>query len=164
MNVKIEASDDDQRGYRLSTELVVAESRERLFDFFADAHRLEAITPPWLQFSVVTPRPIDMAVGVLIDYKLRLRGVPIRWRSKISVWNPCCEFVDEQVNGPYRYWRHLHSFEEFDGGTRVRDEVRYAVPLSWIAHPLFVRRDLTKIFQFRRARMSEIFTPLDLAH
>lgn len=161
MSVRIEKSDRDPRGYRLTTELLVAEPRQRVFKFFADAYQLETITPPWLHFSVETPRPIEMTAGTLIDYKLRLHGLPIRWQSRIRAWEPCSEFVDEQVRGPYRYWHHLHTFLETDGGTLVRDDVHYAVPLGWLAHPLLVRRDLAKIFGFRRAKMSEIFTPLD---
>ena len=99
-----------------------------------------------------------MREGTLIDYRLRLRGVPIRWRSKISNWQPPFQFVDEQAKGPYRYWHHLHTFDQVDGGTMIRDIVHYAIPLGFIVHPLLVRRDLTNIFEFRRQSMSRIFT------
>lgn len=160
MSVTIEKIDGGQRGYRLSTELVVSEPIEQVFDFFADAFQLETITPPWLHFSVQTPRPIVMGTGQLIDYRLRLHGVPLRWRSRISDWMPTSQFVDEQVKGPYRYWHHLHEFEEVSGGTVVRDIVRYDLPLSFLLHPLLVRRDLTSIFEYRQATMRKIFTPL----
>jgi ligand-binding SRPBCC domain-containing protein len=163
MTVNIRKSDRDPRGYCLTTELLVAESRDDVFEFFADAFQLETITPPWLHFSVQTPRPIDMHEGTVIDYKLRLHGFPVRWQSKISTWEPPLQFVDEQVKGPYRYWHHLHTFEEFDGGTLVRDIVHYAIPLGFIMHPLLVRRDLTRIFEFRQTAMRRIFTPLQVS-
>jgi ligand-binding SRPBCC domain-containing protein len=160
MRVMIGKSDRDPSGYRLTTELLVKEPREQLFEFFADAFQLETITPPWLHFSVQTPQPIVMQPGTLIDYKLQLHGLPIRWRSKISDWDPPLQFIDEQVKGPYRYWHHLHSFDEVDGGTLVRDIVHYAVPFGFITHPLLIRCDLTKIFQHRHESMSSLFTPL----
>jgi ligand-binding SRPBCC domain-containing protein len=160
MDVAIERSNRERKGYRLIAEVLVAEPRERVFEFFADAFQLETITPPWLNFSVLSPRPIAMHAGALIDYKLRLHGLPIRWRSRISDWDPPLQFVDEQVKGPYRYWHHAHTFEEVDGGTLVRDVVHYAVPLGFLVHPLFVRRDLTRIFQFRRETLSRVFTPI----
>lgn len=160
MTVMLEKSDRVPHGYRLTTELLVGEPRELVFEFFADAFQLETITPPWLHFSVQTPRPIEMHAGTMIDYRLRLHGLPIRWQSKISNWEPPSQFVDEQTKGPYQYWHHLHTFEEADGGTLVRDTVHYALMLGFILHPLLVRRDLTKIFEFRRETMSRIFTPM----
>ncbi len=123
---------------------------EELFPFFADAANLDAITPPWLHFRIVTPRPIEMRVGALIDYKLRVRGLPMRWRTLISDWQPPHRFVDEQLRGPYRLWHHEHTFEPQDGGTLASDFVRYAVPFDFIAHPLFVRRDIETIFAYRQ--------------
>lgn len=148
--------------YRLRTSLWVPAPRDRVFEFFADAFQLETITPPWLHFHVVTPRPITMAPGLLIDYRLRIRGIPVRWQSRIDDWKPPLRFVDEQVRGPYKAWRHLHTFEEQAGpggapGTLVVDRVDYAVPGGAIAHWLLVRGQLLQIFAFRRARMIEIF-------
>jgi ligand-binding SRPBCC domain-containing protein len=160
MTVTFEKSDRDTSGYRLSTELLVGEPVAQVFDFFADAFQLETITPPCLRFSVQTPPPIEMRAGTLIDYRLRLHGLPNRWRSKISEWEPPFHFVDEQVRGPYRYWHHLHAFEEIDGATLVRDIVHYDVRLDFVLHTLLVRRDLRRIFEFRRETMSRIFTPL----
>lgn len=124
------------------------------FAFFGDASGLEAITPAWLAFRVVTPAPIEMRPGALIDYRLRLHGVPVRWRTRIEVWEPGERFVDVQVSGPYRLWHHTHEFEaDGEGGTVIRDTVRYALPLGplgALAHVLFVRRDLERIFDFRR--------------
>ncbi|HEX5398106.1 MAG TPA: SRPBCC family protein [Verrucomicrobiae bacterium] len=121
-----------------------------LFPFFADAANLEALTPSWLNFKIVTPTPIPMREGTLIDYHLRVRGVPLRWRTRINVWQPPQRFVDEQIRGPYRQWIHEHTFQPRDGGTLARDHVRYAVPFDFIAYPLFVRRDIERIFAFRR--------------
>ena len=130
-------------------------SPEEVFAFFADARNLEAITPPWLGFRVVTPEPIVMAPGTLIEYRLKLHGVPIRWRTTIAVWEPPHRFVDVQLNGPYRMWHHTHDFAEAPGGgTLMRDTVRYALPfgpLGSLANRLLVRRDLDRIFDFRRA-------------
>jgi len=130
---------------------------EELFPFFADAANLDAITPAWLHFRIATPRPIDMREGTLIDYKLRVRGVPMRWRSRITEWNPPHSFVDEQLRGPYRQWIHRHAFEPKDGGTLASDFVRYAVPFDCIAHPLFVRRDIERIFAYRQEALRKKF-------
>jgi ligand-binding SRPBCC domain-containing protein len=141
------------------TELWLPLPPEALFPFFADAGNLDAITPSWLNFRIVTPPPIAMRAGTLIDYKLRVRGLPLRWRTLIKEWQPPHRFVDEQVRGPYRQWIHTHTFEPRDGGTLARDVVQYSVPCDFIAYPLFVRRDIGKIFDFRqealRARFGE---------
>jgi ligand-binding SRPBCC domain-containing protein len=127
---------------------------EEVFPFFGDALNLEAITPPWLGFRVVTPGPIEMEPGARIEYRLRLHGIPIRWRTTIAVWDPPHRFVDVQLSGPYRMWHHTHDFEPAaDGGTLMRDTVRYALPfgpLGAAAHRLLVRRDLEAIFDYRR--------------
>lgn len=141
------------------TQIWLPLSPEQLFPFFADAANLDAITPPWLHFRTLTRGPIVMQIGTLIDYRLRLRGVPIRWRTRISEWDPPHRFVDEQVRGPYRQWIHEHTFEPEGGGTLARDRVRYAVPLDWIAHPLFVRREVMRIFAFRQESLRERFDP-----
>ena len=131
--------------------------REELFPFFADAGNLETITPPTLRFSVLNPPPIVMKAGLLIDYKLRLRGLPLRWQSEITVWDPPNRFVDEQRKGPYRVWHHEHVFADQNGGTLATDNVRYAVFGGAIIERLFVRRDLTKIFTHRQHKLEEIF-------
>jgi len=131
------------------TELWVPRPRDEVFSFFADAVNLDAITPPWLQFQTVRSAPIEIGAGTIIDHRLRIRGIPIRWRSKITVWEPPQRFVDEQVRGPYRLWRHEHEFEERDGGTLVRDRVQYAVLFDFLVHELLVRRDVEKIFAYR---------------
>ncbi len=130
---------------------------ERVFAFFSDARNLSVITPDWLDFQVRTPQPITMATGVLIDYRLSIRGLPLKWRSEITRWDPPNGFVDEQRKGPYTYWIHEHSFAAETGGTRVGDRVRYAVPGGVLVQRLFVARDIEKIFSFRKQKLIEIF-------
>ena len=163
MSVTIRKSADDPRGYRLIAELLVSESRSEVFDFFADASQLETITPPWLHFSVQSREPIAMRFGTLIDYKLTLHGLPLRWQSKIGLWDPPFQFVDEQQKGPYLYWHHRHMFEEVRHGTLVRDIVHYSVPFGFLLHPLLVRRDLTRIFEYRQQNLRRLFTPVERA-
>jgi len=130
---------------------------EDLFPFFADAANLDAITPPWLHFHIVTPPPITLGAGALIDYRLRVRGIPLRWRTLISAWEPPYRFVDEQIRGPYRQWIHEHTFEARDGGTLARDAVRYAVPFDCITHRWLVRPDVENIFRYRTAALKKRF-------
>jgi ligand-binding SRPBCC domain-containing protein len=124
------------------------------FAFYGDSLNLEPMTPPWLNFRVTTPGPITMRPGTLLEYRLRLHGVPIRWTTRIETWDPPNGFVDIQLKGPYALWEHTHVFEETDGGAAcdVHDRVRYAIPygpLGSLAHALFVRRDLERIFDYR---------------
>jgi ligand-binding SRPBCC domain-containing protein len=127
---------------------------ERAFEFYADALNLEAITPPWLGFEVTTPAPIEMRAGTLLDYRLKLHRLPVRWRTRIELWERPRRFVDVQLSGPYSLWEHTHEFEPVgEGATLLRDRVRYALPLGplgELAHRLFVRRDVERIFDFRR--------------
>lgn len=147
--------------YVLEREVTVKCLREQVFDFFSKAENLEALTPPWLQFRIVTPQPIRMRQGATIAYQLRVRGVPIRWLTEIELWRPPHEFVDVQLKGPYRLWHHTHRFEEYDGGTRVVDIVRYALPfgpLGRLVHRLQVARDLAKIFDYREQRVRALLS------
>ena len=129
---------------------------DAVFPFFADAGNLERITPPWLRFRIIAA-PERLELGSLIDYRLRVRGVPIRWRTEITAWEPPHRFVDEARRSPYKFWRHEHRFEAVDGGTRVLDEVHYGVPGGALVHALVVRRDVASIFRFRQAKLREIF-------
>lgn len=137
------------RIHEFQSELLLPLPPEQLFEFFADAANLEALTPPWVHFHIVTPVPITMRAGVLIDYRVRIHGIPLRWRTRINAWGPPHRFVDEQIHGPYRQWIHEHTFEARDGGTLARDVVRYAVPLDFITHRWLVRPDVERIFNYR---------------
>lgn len=141
------------------SELWLPRAREEVFAFFSDARNLNSITPPWVRFRMVTTGPIEMQAGALIDYKLRVHGFPVRWRTKITEWEPPVRFVDEQLRGPYRLWIHEHEFEARDGGTLVRDRVRYAVPFDFLVHTLFVRRDVARIFAYRTEELRRRFAP-----
>ena len=131
---------------------------DEVFEFFAAARNLERLTPPWLSFAVLTPEPIDMQVGTLIDYRLRLRGIPLRWTSRIEEWEPGRSFIDRQLKGPYGLWHHRHTFETDGEATIVRDAVHYGLPLGplgELCHALLVRRDLERIFAFRHVAVLE---------
>lgn len=130
-----------------------------VFPFFGDARNLERITPPWLRFNVITPGEIVMMPGTIIDYRLKLRGVPLAWRSEITAWEPPHRFVDEQRRGPYRLWVHEHRFSEKNGGTHAEDIVQYAVLGGELVHRLFVKRDVERIFDYRATKLRELFTP-----
>ncbi len=139
--------------HRLERRQYLEHPPEAVFAYFAEARNLERITPPWLRFQVLTDEPIEMGVGTVIDYRLRVHRVPLRWTSRIEEWEPGRGFVDRQLRGPYGLWHHRHAFAPAGGGTVVSDEVDYALPLGRLgdlAHPLFVRRDLERIFTFRR--------------
>lgn len=133
---------------------------DKVFEFFSRAENLEKLTPPLVGFQILTPTPIAMKSGALIDYKIRIHGVPVRWRTKITVWEPPLRFVDEQLAGPYRQWIHEHRFHAEGEGTRMVDTVRYRAP-GWFLEPLihrvFVGPDLKKIFDFRELKMKELF-------
>lgn len=131
-----------------------------LFPFFADAMNLQAITPKLLSFKVLTPGPIVMKPGTLIDYKLKVRGLPIRWTTRIATWDPPNRFSDEQLKGPYARWHHAHIFTEENGGTRCEDIVEYRPrggPLAPLINKLFVQGDITKIFAYRTKVLEEKF-------
>ena len=142
------------RIHKLTREQLVRAELPEVFEFFSRAGNLEALTPPWLSFRLLGAGDAAMRRGALIDYRLRLHGLPIRWRTLIEVWEPGVRFLDLQLRGPYALWSHLHEFESRPEGTLVRDEVLYALPFSPLgdlAHPLLVKRDLRRIFDFRQA-------------
>jgi len=152
---------DDEVGYRLKAEMTIDLPREQVFEFFADATELERITPPWLHFSVLTPQPIEIKKGQLLDYRLKLHGIPIYWQTEIAEWERPFRFVDQQLKGPYQRWYHEHTFLELDGKTIVRDNVHYIPRGGALIRPflqrMFVGPDLEKIFGFRQDKLTEIF-------
>jgi ligand-binding SRPBCC domain-containing protein len=146
--------------FQLKTRLFVARDLATTFAFFAEAGNLQRLTPPWLDFAILTPQPIAMSAGTLIDYRIRVHGVPLRWRTEIADWQPPHQFVDRQLRGPYRLWHHTHTFTAENGGTMVEDTVRYQPRGGPLLHRLFVRRDLERIFTFRQ---QEILAALGVA-
>jgi ligand-binding SRPBCC domain-containing protein len=141
---------------RLDSDVWLPCPLDEVFAFFSDAANLEALTPAWLHFRIRTPKPITMGAGTLIDYSIRVHGLPISWQSEISVWEPPHRFVDVQRRGPYRRWQHTHGFSAVGAGTRVTDAVDFEVPFGFIAGA-FVKRDVEKIFAFRREALLQRF-------
>ena len=143
--------------HRLKTSVTIPLDIDEAFSFFADVANLEIITPPELNFRIVTPQPFTIKEGTEIDYRLRLYGLPIAWRARITNWNPPYRFVDEQIQGPYKLWAHIHRFYEQNGNTEIVDEVWYQLPL-WplgeVAYPL-VAVQLYRIFRFRKQAILE---------
>ncbi len=132
---------------------------DHLFPFFSRPENLQEITPPWLNFRVVEA-PKNLSAGALIRYRLRWHGLPIRWTTEISEWNPPERFVDRAISGPYALWNHEHTFQPHNGGTTMRDRVTYALPFGWIGHLAYlgaVRRDVERIFDFRADTMRRLF-------
>jgi len=138
--------------YILERVTIVPRARREVFAFFSDAANLERITPRFLHFRITTRQPFAIETGTVIDYRLSLFGLPFRWRTLIETFEPESRFVDLQLEGPYRLWRHTHTFEDVPGGTRMTDHVEYAMPLGplgGVARALFVERMLANIFDHR---------------
>ncbi|MCY4158153.1 MAG: SRPBCC family protein [Bacteroidetes bacterium] len=159
MKFKIDIRTPEDGDSILSTSQWIPLPLEATFAFFSDARNLERITPPFLSFRIVTPTPIEMQPGTLIDYQLRLRGFPIRWRTEITVWDPPHGFTDIQLRGPYLKWVHRHEFRVEKAGTRVEDTVHYLVPGGRLIDRLIVKPDLRKVFAYRHARIEELLVP-----
>jgi ligand-binding SRPBCC domain-containing protein len=146
--------------YTLQRQQWVARPIDEVFAFFSDPANLELLTPPWLKFQIVTPQPITMAAGTLIEYRIHWHFIRMRWITEIIEWSPPTRFVDIELKGPYKMWHHTHSFVTERNGTTIRDDIRYALPLGilgTIAKRLSVRRDLKRIFDYRTERVSERF-------
>ena len=147
--------------YNLKREQSVKRPLDEVFAFFEKAENLSRITPSSLGFEILTPTPIHMKDGTVIDYTIRLAGMPIHWRSLITSYEPPYCFVDVQLKGPYAFWHHTHSFKETQGGTLITDEVHYALPFGFLgrlAHALFVKRQLKKIFDYRAQVIARVFS------
>ena len=149
--------------YVLSREQRFAQPRAELFEFFADAGNLSTITPPFLDFRILTPMPMEMRAGARLDYRIKLYGLPVTWKTLIESFDSPTSFVDTQIEGPYRLWHHTHTFEDTeDGGTLMRDIVRYRLPfgpLGKLTHAVMIKRTLKRIFDFRYDKLREIFGP-----
>lgn len=146
--------------YRLEREQWIPAPLVRVFAFFSEAANLEAITPPWLGFRLLTSPPLEMAKDARIEYVIRLAGLPVRWRTRICCWEPPRRFIDVQERGPYAKWEHTHMFEALGEGTLMRDTVRYRLPLGPVGrlvHAVAVRAALASIFDYRFERVRERF-------
>ena len=146
-------------GYVLKARQELSTDIETVFDFFSNAYNLEQITPSWLKFNVKNQAPIAMKTGVIIDYVLRIHGVPMKWRTRINKWQPNTLFIDEQIKGPYRKWVHTHEFEQQKNKkiTVCTDVVEYDLFAGWFLNPLFVSNDLRRIFLYRMLKLQDIF-------
>lgn len=148
------------RPYVLTSSVVVRAPLDEVFPFFADAGNLESLTPDFLHFAILTPRPIAMAAGARIEYRIRVHGLPLRWRTVITAWEPPHRFVDFQEHGPYRVWNHEHTFRSVPGGTELGDRVELMPrggPLGPLVFRLFVKRDVLTIFRFREQEIARRF-------
>ena len=143
--------------FTLETRLILPGPPEIVFPFFADAGNLERITPPWLKFEILTPLPIDMRTGTIIEYRLHLHAIALRWQSEITAWDPPFRFVDEQRRGPYRKWIHEHTFTRCGDGSEIRDFVKYDHAGGWLVNFLFVQREVRRIFMYRTQTLRTLF-------
>ena len=146
--------------YRFATEMKISASLEEVFRFFSRAENLERITPPWLRFKILSPLPIKMKAGTIIDYRLSLYKLPVHWQTEISLWDPPNRFIDRQRQGPYKNWIHEHTFIAVDDGCLIRDLVQYELHgafLSPLINRLFVRKDIQRIFAHRTKIIESIF-------
>jgi ligand-binding SRPBCC domain-containing protein len=146
---------------RFHSELWLPRSREQVFSFFADPENLQRITPSWLHFQMISSPEIKITKGALLDYRLKLRGIPLRWQSEITVWEPPQRFVDRQTKGPYSLWVHEHTFREEEDGTTVGDHVEYAAYGGSLVHKFLIAPDLERIFRYRKRVLGEIFATRD---
>jgi ligand-binding SRPBCC domain-containing protein len=146
--------------FRLERTQLIRRPPIEVFGFFSDAANLERITPDFLHFRIETPLPIEMRAGARIDYRLSLGGLPVRWRTHISSWEPPHRFSDDQERGPYALWHHVHEFQAHGDGTCMKDSVDYRLPfgpLGQVVHALWVRRSVERIFDHRRRVIEQLF-------
>ena len=150
--------------FELTKKQLINSSMENVFNFFSKPENLKTITPEKLSFNILTPTPINMGNGTVIDYTIKLFGIPIHWRTLITNYNPPYEFVDEQIKGPYNFWHHTHKFKQVDGGVEISDRVIYSIPMGIIGrvlHFIWIKRDLEKIFSHRKKVIEDILVNKD---
>ena len=146
--------------YTFKKEQFVPSDLDTVFEFFSRPENLEKITPSSMGFNIITPTPIDMKEGAIIDYTVKIMGVPMRWRTMITSYKKNEYFVDEQLKGPYSYWHHKHTFKEVEGGVLIIDEITYALPIQafrLIVHPVLIKPQLNQIFNFRFQTIKDKF-------
>ena len=146
--------------YNLQRKQTIPRRRDEVFAFFSKPENLSLLTPPNLGFNILTPVPIRINEGTLIDYTIRVAGLPVRWKTLITLFDAPKTFVDVQLKGPYSFWHHTHQFADTGDSTEMTDSVRYAMPagfLGSIVHLLFVQRQLKRIFDYREQRLKEFF-------
>lgn len=130
-----------------------------VFSFFSKAENLQKITPPRLGFNILTPFPIEMRRGSIIDYYIKILFMPVRWRTIITNYEPPYQFIDQQLNGPYSFWHHTHTFNEVDGGTLIKDHVKYIVPFGFLGrliNNIWIKKDLKNIFDYRKDKIKQL--------
>lgn len=150
--------------YKLKRSQLIKRDRSEVFDFFKSPENLERITPPDVGFVILTPRPIKMHTGAVLDYTIKLLGIKVRWTTLITEYEEPSGFSDISIKGPYSFWHHRHIFEETTDGTVMHDEVTYSLPFGIIgrlAHGLWVRLQLEKIFDYRAEVINEVFSDND---
>ncbi len=147
--------------FRFKTKQQIDKPIQDIFPFFSKVENLEILTPDWLNFKILTPLPIEIKTGTIIKYRIRLYGIPLYWKTKITLWDPPHRFIDEQIKGPYSVWIHEHRFEAKDGKTTMIDTVDYDIP-GWIfktvVHRIFVEKQVDSIFKFRQKKIKEHFS------
>lgn len=161
--------DREPRTWVLEARCAVGAPLGEVFPFFSDARNLQRLTPPWVGFEVLSRGDLDMAEGLLIDYRIRIHGLPIRWRTEISEWDPPHRFQDTQLKGPYALWEHTHRFTPASGDiTVMTDHIRYRPrggPLAPLINRALVAKDVRRIFEYRSMVLQGIFgKPQPLAH
>jgi len=159
-------SESPRPNWRLECEMTAPVRIEQAFALFEDPYNLTKVTPGWLKFRIETRHRISMSRGAEIDYTIRWLGLPVNWSTLITDYDPPRLFVDQQIRGPYKVWRHRHEFRETAAGTIISDRVDYRLPLGFLgdlAHALVVRRQLIGIFRFRQRAIADLLLPGDLA-
>ena len=150
--------------YELNKTQFINQPIDVVFYFFLKPENLALITPSKLAFKILTPTPITINKGTLIDYTIRLMRFPVHWRTLITKYNPPYEFVDEQIKGPYLFWHHTHTFKAVNGGSEIKDKVRYSIPMGYLGqfiHKIWIKKDLEKIFEYRKAVIDKLFNQSD---